>query len=778
MRFLLVLTLMLAAAWMPAHAQVARLIAAEVAATKPAAAPAPAAAPTTALTPEQAQQALDVLKDDAKRAQIVTVLEAIAKAGPAAAAPAGEPKLPIPLAPDSLGAQIANDAIDTISHAADEVVAAVKAVTDFPLIWRFLVHLVTDPETRGELIDAGWKLLVVVGAGLAVEQGMLRLLRRPLAAVVRLAPAHALPAPTDDDDAFADGEAARVAHRPPWRAQLRRAAVAALHFLLGMAPVLAMLAVSFALARSRLGAEPVTHAVILSVLQGYVLYRVAMSAATILVEPDHPNLRLLTVTPATAQYVVRWVRRIMLIAVVGSTLADIGVAFGMYRLAHDAILKLVALVVDLCLVVIILECNGAVAAVIRAKPGASGTVAMFRNRLAAAWPVLAIFYLLALWTVWALEVSDGFARLLRTFLLTVAVLAVARVLTMLALRVTDRALTVPPDIASRFPGLDVRMANYHPLARAGMKTLMLALTIVALCEAWGLDAIGWFTGGALGVRLVSSLGTIGVTVVVAFAVWEMSNAAIQRHLARLSREAQVARSARLRTLMPMVRTTLLGAILLVVGLMVLSEVGVNIAPLLAGAGVIGLAIGFGSQKLVQDIITGLFLLLENTMQVGDVVTLGGMSGSVENLSIRTIRLRSLDGSVHIVPFSAVTTVTNMTRDFGYAVLDVQVGLNEEPDGVADILREISAEMRQEPRWDSAMLGDIEVLGVDKFLTNAYVIRARIKTPPDQRWAVGREMNRRIKYRFDEKAIESPMTSYRALNQEPPSFVQITNDAPV
>ncbi len=254
-----------------------------------------------------------------------------------------------------------------------------------------------------------------------------------------------------------------------------------------------------------------------------------------------------------------------------------------------------------------------------------------------------------------------------------------------------------------------------------------------------------------------------MTLLAALFAWEAANAAVQRYLARLTREAQAARSARLRTLLPMFRTALLVAICLVAGLIVLSEIGVNIAPLLAGAGVVGLAIGFGSQRLVQDIITGLFLLLENTMQVGDVVTLGGLSGTVEALSIRTIRLRALDGSVHIIPFSAVTTVTNMTRDFGYAVLDISVGLNEEPDRVTDVVRTVAREMRAEPRWASSIRDDLEVLGVEKFIDLAFVLRMRIQTLPGQRWAVARELNRRIKLRFDELAIESPITSFRALS---------------
>jgi small-conductance mechanosensitive channel len=218
----------------------------------------------------------------------------------------------------------------------------------------------------------------------------------------------------------------------------------------------------------------------------------------------------------------------------------------------------------------------------------------------------------------------------------------------------------------------------------------------------------------------------------------------------------------------MLRTALLVSIGLFAGLMVLGEIGVNIAPLLAGAGVIGLAIGFGSQKLVQDIITGLFLLLENTMQVGDTVSLGGLTGTVENLSVRTIRLRALDGSVHIIPFSAVTTVTNMTRDFGYAVIDVEVSVNEDPDRIGEVLRGIGREMRAEPRWQTVIRDEIDVLGVDRFLATTLVLRARVRTMPAQRWAVARELNRRIKHRFDELAIESPMTSYKVLSRPPPA----------
>jgi len=350
-------------------------------------------------------------------------------------------------------------------------------------------------------------------------------------------------------------------------------------------------------------------------------------------------------------------------------------------------------------------------------------------------------------------------------LIVVAVLA--RLLAVLAYGALDRALRVAPETAARLPGLEARVRGYEPIGRAVLTSLIALLAVVALFEAWGFEVVSWFTAGALGGRVAAALGTIAITLAIALAIWESANIAMQHHLARLAREAQAARSARLRTLLPMLRTTLLVSICTVAGLVVLSEIGINTAPLLAGAGVVGLAIGFGSQKLVQDIITGLFLLLENTMQVGDVVSLGGMSGTVEALSIRTIRLRALDGSVHIVPFSAVTTVTNQTRDFGYAVVDVSVGLNEDPGRVAGIIREVAKEMRAEPRWDSAIRDDLDVLGVEKFLDTALVLRTRIKTVPGQRWAVARELNQRIKVRFDELAVDSPWTSNRVLGTTPP-----------
>jgi small-conductance mechanosensitive channel len=735
------------------------------------AAPAPAAAPT--LTAEQVQQVLAVLQDDARRAQFIAVLQNMARllAQPSAVAGTAPAKLAIPLVSDSLGEQVLLGASQHLSSLSGDLAANARALTDLPLISRWIVHLATDRDVQHDLLDTGWKLALVMALGLAVERLVQLLLRRPAAALAALAP-NGRPRPQREAEAgIAEAEAGqteKLRHTTSMLTLLHRLAFALARFVLDLLAVLAVVAVGYALLGTWLTEQTTTRLVILAVLNAYVLVRVATSTTRLLVAPECPRLRLLPLSDAQAQYILSWVRRVAAVSLFGYALTDVGLLFGLDRVAHDALFKLVMLVVCVFLIVIVLQQRAAFALCIAARPEATGPMAALRNRFALVWHIVAIFYLLALWLVWAFQVPNGYSRLLYMIIAAVVIGGFARLAVVAAVGALDRALHIDPDLAARYPGLEMRAHRYHPVARRLVTGAISALALLLLLQIWGIDALSWFGSGALGGRMLSALVVVGITLLAALTAWEVVDAVIERHLARLMREAPAAGSARLRTLLPMLRAALMIGICLFAGLIVLSEIGVSTAPLLAGAGVVGLAIGFGSQKLVQDVITGLFLLLENTMQVGDVVSLGGLSGMVENLSIRTIRLRALDGAVHMVPFSAVTTVTNMTRDFSYALLDISVGLNEEPDRVVDVLRALARDMRTEPGWAEIIRDDLDVLGVEKFIDTAWVLRVRIKTLPGQRWAVARELNRRIKYRFDELAIESPITSYRVLATQPPA----------
>jgi small-conductance mechanosensitive channel len=503
----------------------------------------------------------------------------------------------------------------------------------------------------------------------------------------------------------------------------------------------------------------------------YLVARAAMSMVRALFAPDAPAQRLIPCSDDTAGFITRWVRRFVVVAVVGLGTAEALLEFNLPWTVYDSIVRIVLLILSLFLVIIILQKREAVAAALRApelpegapRPDASRrSLRAARNTAAEIWHILAILYLLALWAVWALQITDGFPRLLRASLATLMILVAAKLADLGLRRLLARLLAVSPEMARRYPGLPARSARYLPALQSLGSLLLGFVTVLFVLESWGAAAFAFFAGGGLGGRLLGALSTVALTVLAALVVWEAVNAAIQRQLERLSRDAQQARSARVRTLLPMLRTVL-GLVLLVVVLFtLLTEIGVNVAPLLAGAGVLGLAIGFGSQTLVRDLITGIFLLMEDAVAVGDVVTLGGLSGTVEQLSIRAIKLRALDGAVHIIPFSAVSTVTNMTRDFSFAVVDISVGYGEDTDRVAEVLREIGREMRAEAKWNKPVRDEIEVMGVERFAESAVVIRARVKTEPAMRWAVGRELNRRIKMRFEEMGIEIPFPYRRVV----------------
>ncbi len=203
------------------------------------------------------------------------------------------------------------------------------------------------------------------------------------------------------------------------------------------------------------------------------------------------------------------------------------------------------------------------------------------------------------------------------------------------------------------------------------------------------------------------------------------------------------------------RKSVSAVIWIIAVIMALREAGFDIAPILAGAGVVGLAVGFGAQNLVRDVISGVFLLLEDQIRVNDVAVINGTGGLVEQINLRTTVLRGLDGTVYVFPNGSITTLANMTHGYSYYLFDIGVAYKEDTDHVVEVLKEIADGMMQEEQYKNDILEPLEVLGVDKFADSAVVIKVRIKTMPIQQWVIGREMNRRIKKEFDRLGIEIP-----------------------
>ena len=262
--------------------------------------------------------------------------------------------------------------------------------------------------------------------------------------------------------------------------------------------------------------------------------------------------------------------------------------------------------------------------------------------------------------------------------------------------------------------------------------------------------------------LFGHLIRILVILVVAWVATRLVNRWFPHLRARIVKQMEAQRGGgdielekRAATLGGIFRKTLTVIIWLVALIMALREAGFDIGPILAGAGVVGLAVGFGAQNLVRDVLSGVFMLLENQIRVNDVAVINGTGGLVEAINLRTTVLRSLDGTVHVFPNGSITTLSNMTYGYSYYLFDIGVAYKEDTDRVVEVVKGIAAEMMKEEAYRDVILAPLEVLGVDKFADSAVIIKARFKTAPIQQWTIGREMNRRIKKKFDELGIEIP-----------------------
>jgi len=721
---------------------------------------------------------------------------AVAGAAPPAAAPpaaaAGKPaagaaspdQAPGPLTPGSLGAQIQADVSKWLVGISARTAASAQTLLDLPLLARWLQEVATDPSIRAPVLESAWKLAAVLAIALGVEWAVWWLLAGLRRTLAREGPTSTPPpagetagpetaAPEEAEiEAPGTAEPGTTAAPPERRrrltsawAALRRLPLAVARLLLDLLPLVAFLALGNALLATPLGQPGTTRLVILEALQAYAILRTVMAVTRALIDPEHPGLRLLRVSDSGARFIESWMRSVVTLAVLGVTFADIAGLLGLYAEGQIAIIKLVGLAVHIMLAGAILRARVRVAAIIAPPVGARGTIAAVRRRLAGSWHWIAIIYNFAIWLVYAVELRNGFVRLLHAFLTVAAVAVLARLLGVVVMGALDRALRPGREQATRHPVLQVRANRYYPVLRAVVSLAIGIGALIVLLEFWGVAVLVWFNPGGLGRRMATALLTIGVTTGIALIVWESANSSLEISIARLSSEGHVARAVRLRTLQPILRTGLLITVLVIVGLTALTEIGVNIGPLLAGAGIVGVAIGFGSQKLVQDLITGLFLLLENTMQVGDWVTVSGLSGSVEHLSIRTIRLRAGDGSVHIIPFSAVTSVTNTNRGIGNASVSVSVAAREDTDRVAAVLSEIVAGMRQDPEFRDRMLSDLQLWGVDKVDGYMATILGQIVCTDTGRWPVQREFNRRMKRRLQELGVALAAGSEPVVVQE-------------
>ena len=295
---------------------------------------------------------------------------------------------------------------------------------------------------------------------------------------------------------------------------------------------------------------------------------------------------------------------------------------------------------------------------------------------------------------------------------------------------------------------------------------MFITALLIILRVWGFDLENLSEGPVA--AILNHLWRIALIIVLSLAAIEISQLAIRHLFGRVAaRSKNVRRAAQVRTLAPVLTGVSTTTLVIVATMMTLSEVGVEIGPLLAGAGIIGLAIGFGAQTIVKDFLTGIFLIIEDAVSVGDVVMIADFGGVVEEMSIRTIKLRDFDGTLHIFPYSEAQVIHNRTKNFGFAVFNLQIAHTANVEQALDLMKQTGDALKAGESFSPFIESPIEVVGVDQVTEGGVMLKARIKTAPGKQWMIQREYLRRIKLAFDEAGIDIPTKTTVLMMPDPP-----------
>ena len=705
-------------------------------------APAPAPHPSVAapVTADDLQNLVDMIQDPAARKKLVTELQGLI------AAQRGGQKTSPSHALRNFFASLA-DGADAIG---DEVLAAATVAVDAPRIVSWIRDQASDEQTRHGWYEVTTRLAVILGLALVADWLVWLLMRAP-----------------------ARRFGARSGEAPAWR--LVYLLITAIFEAL---PIAAFAAVAFfvlPLVAKRFVAEQVAMTVISAYLWSRI---VAATARVILLSPS--ALTLYPLGEETRNYLYIWIRRFANFGLYGFAIAGCSWWLHAPGAIYAILLRIIVLGLGILAIIFVLQNKTTVATWMRGSgepvSGRGRGWRLLRQRLAAVWHILAIVVVVGTFGVSVLHIEGGFLVLLRATLLSFVVVLAAGLAVQFVSRASEHGFAIKPELKARFPTLESRTNRYIPILTTLASVAIYVVAALALLQAWGIDAFVWVQTAASS-SAVDSLASIAIVIAAAIVAWEVFVLAIENHMMRLEDDSR--RRARAQTMVPFLRIIAVVIIGIFVIFAVLGAIGINVGALLAGAGVFGLIAGFGSQSIIKGLLTSIGVLVDDTFAVGDVVDLGsGHSGVVEAMSIMTIKLRGQDGSLMTVPFSAVTVIQNLTKDYSYYVANVGVGYGEDTDRVVKVLAAVVEEMRKEKPFMRWIQEPLDVVGLDRFADSAVIIMVRIKTQPIRQWAVGREFNRRMKLAFEREKIEMPFparTIYFGDNDAAPA-VRIRNGA--
>ena len=489
-------------------------------------------------------------------------------------------------------------------------------------------------------------------------------------------------------------------------------------------------------------------------INAFLVVEVARSLVQTVFSTRYPHLRLFTMSDEVAAYWNAWLNRLVMMTGYGM-LVIVPVLNTLFTVSFGNVAGLLIMVsVYVYAVRGIWSHRRQVHDALLQSANRISTVfftAILRF-FAGIWHVLALVYFTVLLVVSQVNTANALPFMAKATLQSVVAIVLGLAVSAMLTAILSHPIRLSSQMRTRLPLLEFRINSYVPAMLKGLRLITLFLVVLVVLDAWRVfDLSGWVMS-ASGRAAINLLVQISFILFMALFAWTIIASLIEGVLRGSGKNEP---SARERTLLSLLRNAALIVIATMTVLIVLSQLGIDIGPLIAGAGVVGLAVGFGAQKLVQDIITGIFIQLENGMNVDDVVEAGGVFGTVEKMTIRSVGIRTVDGGYHLVPFSSVDVVVNHMRDFSYHMGEYTISHRENVDDAIQHLQAAFNELMQDEVLSPEILENITIPGVTAINERGVTIRILIKTTPGMQWAIQRGYNRLVKKHFNAANIEMP-----------------------
>lgn len=494
-------------------------------------------------------------------------------------------------------------------------------------------------------------------------------------------------------------------------------------------------------------------------LNAFLVVELCKLVVRILLAPRYTSLRFLPITDDNAAYWSFWLAR--LVSLLGYTFMFVApmLASAISPAAATAVQVLIMITAVTVGVIIVLQNKDDVRIWLAELAARRGNAGLWRVLAAVGqhWHVLAIVYLFALLVVWFANPEEALPFMLGATAQSLLAIVIGSLVVGFISRFVNVGLRLPADISQRLPLLEHRLQAFVPAVMAVVRWVVIAGVVISVGQAWQLFDFASWIGSDEGLGVAGSVVSAALIVLIAIVLHVVVASWVEYRLTSNSGRTPTPRE---KTLLNLFKNAFTVALVIFGLMLALAQIGVNIAPLLAGAGVVGLAIGFGAQKLVQDIITGIFIQFENVMNEGDVVEAAGRSGVVEKLTIRSVTIRDMTGTVHLIPFSSVDQVSNMMRGFSFYVSEVEIAYDSDIEGAKQAMRDAFALVIEHPDYRNVILDDLDLQGLIAITPASVTLRSRIKTVAGKQWGAGRFYSETLMRLFSERGIETPTPKMR------------------